>query len=171
MKKFIVISAVIMGIIFSGSVFAQTKIAVLDPNRVIGQSQRGKAFLKELNAFAQQKDAEIKKKVEEFQKLEKEYRAKAPSLSEEKAMEMQKKLSDMQIEIKRMQDDAKREFQLRQTKGFDKFRKILKPIVDQIAKEKGIDIVFAIGQGGSIIYFSPAVDITDEVIKRFDAAK
>ena len=170
MKKFLVLGAVIFGLLISNGAFAQTKIAILDADRVILESQKGKAFLKELDAFAKQKDAEIKKKVAEFQQLEKEYRAKAASLSEDKAMEMQKKLSDMQIEIKRMQDDAKREFQLKQTKGFEKFRKILQPIVEQIAKEKGIDIVFSRAQSG-IAYFSPAVDITPEVIKRFDASK
>lgn len=170
MKKFGVFCAIVLGFLFTGSVFAQTKVAVLDADQVILQSQKGKAFLKELDAFAKQKDAAIKKKVAEFQQLQKEYRAKAPSLSEDKAMEMQKKLSDMQIEIKRMQDDAKREFQLKQTKGFEKFRKILQPIVEQIAKEKGIDIVFSRAQSG-IAYHSPAVDITQEVIKRFDATK
>ncbi len=170
MKKLGLFCAIILALIFTGSVFAQTKVAVVDADQVILQSQRGKAFLKELDAFAKKKDAEIKKKVAEFQQLQKEYRAKAPSLSEDKAMEFQKRLSDMQIEIKRMQDDASREFKLKRDKGFEKFRKILQPIIEKIAKEKGIDIIFSRAQSG-IAYHSPAVDITQEVIKRFDAAK
>ena len=170
MKKLGVFCAIILAVLFTGSVFAQTKVAIVDADQVILKSQKGKAFLKELDAFAKQKDSEIRKKVAEFQQLQKEYKAKAPSLSEDKAMEIQKKLSDMQIEIKRMQDDAKREFQLKQTKGFEKFRKILQPIIEQIAKEKGIDIIFSRAQSG-IAYHSPAVDITQEVIKRFDATK
>ncbi len=170
MKKIGVLCAIVMGILFAGNIFAQTKIAVVNPQKVISQSQKGKAFIKELESFAKQKDAQIKKKIAEFQQLQKEYRAKAPSLSEDKAMEMQKKLSDMQIEIKRMQDDAQRELKLKQTKGFEKFNKVLQPIIEQIAKEKGIDLVMQLGPNG-IVYFSPAIDITPEVIKRFDAAK
>jgi len=170
MKKIGVFCAVVLAMIFSGNLYAQTKIAVVNPQRVISESQKGKAFIKELEAFAKKKDEVIKRKIAEFQQLQKEYRAKAASLSEDKAMEMQKKLSDMQIQIKRMQDDAQRELKLKQTKGFERFNKILQPIIEQIAKEKGIDLVMQLGPNG-IVYFSPAIDITPEVIKRFDAAK
>jgi len=42
------------------------------------------------------------------------------------------------------------------------------PLIDQIGKSKGFTIVFDITRPG-IVYFDPAIDITEEVIKAFDA--
>ena len=39
-----------------------------------------------------------------------------------------------------------------------------------MGKENGLDIIFDLGKSGAI-YFSPTVDITAEVITRYDASK
>ncbi len=44
------------------------------------------------------------------------------------------------------------------------------PIVTQLGKEKALDIIFDLGKSGAV-YFNPAVDLTEEVIKRYDASK
>jgi len=81
---------------------------------------------------------------------------------------MGKKLSDYQTRIKRMQEDAKRALQIKQKEGFEKFQKLLQPIIDQLAKEKNLDVVFSRAQSG-IVYLSPNADLTAEVIKRVNA--
>ena len=43
-------------------------------------------------------------------------------------------------------------------------------LLDEISKEKGLHLVFGIQQA-AIIWWSPAVDISDECVKRLDAAK
>jgi hypothetical protein len=50
------------------------------------------------------------------------------------------------------------------------FRVKLAPIVDAICKEKGLHFVFGIEQA-AIMWWSPAADISDEVVKRLDAEK
>lgn len=168
MKKLMMAVAVLAVCGFSVNAQAQAKIGVVNADQVIYESARGKAFLKELESYAKQKEEEIKAVVTEAQQVQKEYQSKLASLSDEKRAEMEKQLSDYQIRVKRMQDDGKREFQIKQQEGFERFRKILEPIVTTIAKEKGLDLVFSRGQSG-IVYLSPAVDLTSEVIKRFDA--
>ena len=49
------------------------------------------------------------------------------------------------------------------------FQQKLFPVVDQIAKEKGLHMVFSIADSG-ILWPDPGLDLTAEVIKRFDAA-
>jgi Skp family chaperone for outer membrane proteins len=49
------------------------------------------------------------------------------------------------------------------------FQQKLAPVVEQIATEKGLQIVFSARDVGAL-YFNPALDLTDEIIKRFDAA-
>ena len=168
MKKLMVAVVVLAGLMVAANAQAQTKIGVVDADQVIYESAKGKAFLKELETFAKQKDDQMKQIVTEAQTLQKEYQSKLASLSEDKRVEMEKQLSDYQIRVKRMQDDAKREFGMKQQEGFERFRRILQPIVETMAKERALDIVFSRAQSG-IVYLSPAVDLTPEVVKKFDA--
>ena len=168
MKKLMVAVVVLVSLMFTANAQAQTRVGVVDADQVIYESAKGKAFLKELESFAKQKEEEIKRVVSEAQALQNEYKSKLASLSEDKRVEMEKQLGDYQIRVKRMQDDAKREMNIKQQEGFERFRSILQPIVEAMAKEKGLDVVFSRGQSG-IVYLSPAVDMTPEVIKKLDA--
>ncbi len=168
MKKISLVLMVLVTLVASSAVMAQTRIGVVDADQVIYKSAKGKAFLQSLNNYVKQKQDAIKKVVIEAQKTEKEYKSKLASLSDEKQLAMEKKLSDYQTKIKRMQEDAKREYQIKQKEGFDKFQKILTPIISQLAKEKNLDVVFSRASSG-IVYLSPTADLTAEVIKRVDA--
>ena len=49
------------------------------------------------------------------------------------------------------------------------FQEKLKPVVEALVKELGVGLLFSMGDAGAI-YVDPSLDITPEVIKRFDAA-
>ena len=44
----------------------------------------------------------------------------------------------------------------------------LAPVIDAVSKEKGLHFVFGLEQA-AIVWWSPAVDISEEVVKRLDA--
>jgi len=50
-----------------------------------------------------------------------------------------------------------------------KMRDEMLAIVDELVKERGYDLVFDLSSSG-LIYFQPALDITEEVIKKYDEA-
>ena len=50
------------------------------------------------------------------------------------------------------------------------FQKRLIPIIEELAKEKGLHAVFSIADSGAA-YVHPGLNITDEVVKRLDAAQ
>jgi outer membrane protein len=53
---------------------------------------------------------------------------------------------------------------------FNRLQSELRPIITEVGKEKNLDLIFDVGNSG-IIYFNPAVDLTEEVIKKYDASK
>ena len=50
------------------------------------------------------------------------------------------------------------------------FQTKLNPIIEQVAKEKGLQLVFSIADSGAV-WADTGLDISAEVIKRFDASK
>jgi Skp family chaperone for outer membrane proteins len=79
-------------------------------------------------------------------------------------------MNKKQTDRKRIAEDASRDFQDLQVKLFNKVQSELIPIIDALGKEKGIDVILDLAKSGAV-YFNPAIDVTEEVIKRYDASK
>ena len=146
-----------------------TVIGVVDANRVIEESIAGKAFFKEMEDFSQKKKNEIERLVTIYENIEKDYRAKLASLSEDKRQEFNLLLQDKAKDIKRKQEDAEREYQLKLNKELDRFQLELYPLIRQIALEKGLDLVLNNSSNTDIVFVSERIDITQDVITKYDA--
>jgi len=92
------------------------------------------------------------------------------TLTNEALLQISSDLDKKQTERKRFAEDSVKELQDLQMRLFNKVQSELLPIIEQIGKEKKLDIIFDLANSGAI-YFNPAVDLTQEVIKRYDASK
>ena len=146
-----------------------TKVGIVDADRVIQKSAKGKAFFSEYEGLIKAKQDEIKAKADQLESAQKDFQAKAASLSQDKAREMRDNMQKMQTDLKRGQEDAQREMDgILQTK-LDEFRKELVPLIRQVALEKNLDMVVNFTPQSNIVHVSEKIDITDDVIKKFDA--
>ena len=57
-----------------------------------------------------------------------------------------------------------------QARTFGQIQSELIPIIEQLRKDKELDLIFDLAKSGTVFY-SPALDLTAEVIKRYDASK
>ena len=89
-------------------------------------------------------------------------------LSDQVRSQTEKELEKLQREIQFSQQDAQTEVNEMTQQLQAEFQQKLAPVVEQIATEKGLQIVFSARDVGAL-YFNPALDLTDEIIKRFDA--
>ncbi len=92
------------------------------------------------------------------------------TLSEQSLLDLRSDIDRKRTDRKRRAEDSLRELQELQLRLFNKVKGELLPIIEQLGKEKGFDIIFDLANSGAL-YFSPEIDITDEVIKRYDASK
>jgi Skp family chaperone for outer membrane proteins len=89
-------------------------------------------------------------------------------LSEEARAATQKEIDKLNVEIQRMQQDAEAEMQdLQQQLQLD-FQRKLSPVIQQIAVEKGLHMLISTDAG--LVWAEPGLDLTSEIVKRFDAA-
>jgi len=155
---------------FSGVTMAQgvSGLGIVDAEAVIQNSIKGKRFFQEMDDFGKQRSQQIEAKVAEFRDLEKEYKTKFNSLSEEKRATITTDLQNLELDIKRMREDAKREQDRKVNQALDNFRKELAPLIRMVAEEKGLDIVFNHGPQSNLVFFTKKVDITEDVVKKYD---
>jgi cell division septation protein DedD len=91
-------------------------------------------------------------------------------LSADVRAQAQKEIDRLTVEIDRFQQDANAEVQELQQQLQADFQEKLRPVLDGVVKELGIGLLFSAGDAGAI-FIDPSLDITGDVIKRFDVAK
>ncbi len=169
MKKLLVSVAALA---LAAPMFAQSapaRLAVIDVQKVLTQSGAGKAAYDRLKKMQDERIARAKKMDEEVASLENDLNTKKMSLSEDKINEITKKISDKKTAEQRYAQDADREVGEARDRELQALEAKIKPVIDQIGKEMGLAAIFNKFESG-LVYASDAIDITDVVIKRFDAA-
>ena len=185
MKKTFVL-ALFASIVAAGAAYAQEprspRVAVIDMARVSAESALGKSYATQLeklqndiNAAATAKQTELGKLDAALKTLQEELEKQGSVLSPEardkkqqdivrKTRERQAYLEDGQGEINRMRERAQQQAQA--ING--EFQQKVRPIVEQVAKDKGLDLVL----DSQVAYtINRDFDITRDVIAKADEAK
>ena len=149
---------------------AQSKVAVIDVQRVVAESDPGKEAIQKLKAISDAKVQEGQTLQQEMATLQEQFNKQRYTVSELRLAEMTKELEDKNIAIRRFEDDAKRELEEARRRELGGLEGRILPIINQIGQEEGITVIFNKFQSG-LVYADEAVDITDDVILRFNTAQ
>ena len=148
---------------------APSRVAVIDVQKVLSSSAAGKLAYEKLKKMQDDRIARAKKLDEEISALDSEINTKKLSLSDEKLGELAKQLSDKKIAMQRFAQDADREVSEARDRELAALEGKIKPVIDSLGKEMGLAMIFNKFESG-LVYASEAIDITDSVIQRFNAA-
>lgn len=165
MKKSLLL--VLFCFLAANTVFAQGKIAIIDVQAITFQSKAGQKSIEELKGLEQTALKKIEAKRAEVKKLADSINNQKASLSPSALQDKNLELNRKSVELERLEKDLQAEFQTAQAKKWDGILKEVEPVINDYAKEKGFDLVFIV-QPGILAYANPAVDITKEIISRFD---
>ncbi len=146
------------------------KIGVINSQEVLEKSIEGKKVISTLQARDKKSQADVAKLDDEIRQLETRLSTQRLTLSEEAALQLNSDLDRKRKERARTAEDAVRDLQELQYRLYTKLQNELLPIIEQLGKEKGFDIILDLAKSGAV-YFNPAIDVTDELIKRYDVTK
>jgi len=158
------------------------RVAVIDMARVSAESLLGKSYASQLEKLQTEINAEATKKQTELGKLdtalktlqeelEKQASVLSPEARDKKQQEIVRKtrerqafLEDGQAEINRMRERAQSQAQAINAE----FQQKVRPVVEQVAKDKGLDLVL----DSQVAYtINRDFDITRDVIAKADEAE
>ena len=148
---------------------APLRMAFLDLQRVAAESNEGKTASGRVQELTKKKSGELQEKTKALQSNQQKLQQGGAVLNEAARAQTQREIDRLTVEIDRFQEDANAEVQQLQQELQGDFQEKLRPIVDGLVKELAIGLLFSAGDAGAI-YVDPSLDITGEVIKRFDAA-
>jgi Skp family chaperone for outer membrane proteins len=143
-----------------------SRLAFLNTQRVAAESAVGRAATAKLKALNDQKVTELTERQKQLEAQQLKLQQGASVLSEQAAAELQKTIDRMNVDIQRFTQDAQAEVQELNNQLQADFENRLRPIIAVVSQEKGLHMVF--GPESGIVWADAALDITDDVIKRFD---
>jgi len=144
------------------------KMAYIDIQRIASESKEGQASTKKVQDLEQKLLAQLTEKNKALQANQEKLNTGGTLLSEDARAKLSKEIERQQVEIQRAQQDASGAVdELRQQLQLDFQRKLL-PVIQQVAMEKGLQFLFSADAG--IVWADPGLDVTTEVIQKFDAA-
>ena len=168
MKKVLVL---LLSLILLGAVTAQaaeTKIGFIDLQKALNVSAAGKAAKEKITAKVKEYESVIDKRQQDLKKLKDELEKQSVLLSDEaraaKERDYQQKLKEFQRFTKDVQDEL-------QQADSDHTNRIIEKIINlvqEVGKRDGYDLILEKSSGG-VVYGSERVDLTEKVLKEFDA--
>ena len=147
-----------------------SKVAFVDVNAIAQGSVAGKDAAKKLTDFQSKKVGELSEKNKQLQAMTTRRDSGTGVLNDAARVQLDKDIEKLQRDIQFAQQNAQAEYQDLQNELMGEFQKRLVPVIDEVAKEKGLYAVFSIADSGAA-YVHPGLDISAEVIKRLDAKK
>jgi outer membrane protein len=145
------------------------KMAFINIQAIAANSSAGKDASKRLADLNSKKAAEIADKNKQLQALTSKRDTGGAVLNDAARATLDKDIDKLQRDIQFAQSNAQAELQDLQNELQGEFQKRLIPVIEQVAKEKGLHAVFSIADSGAA-YVHPGLNISDEVVKRLDAA-
>ncbi len=167
---FPLIAVLVLG--FGAAAYAQqpTKIGVINSQEAFTASAEGKKAQAQLMAQDNKIKSDLARLDAEIKSLETKLTTQRMTLSNEAALQIQSDLDRKTTARKRREEDGAREAQQLQIALIQKIRGEMVGIIEGLAKEKGLDLILDLGASG-VVFFNPALDVTAEVIRRYDASK
>ena len=145
------------------------KYAFVDLQEVAQTSAQGKAFNAKVAALQEQKVKELQDRNKAMQANQEKLEKGATVLNAQAQAQLQGEIERQQKEIQRYTEDAQQEIQALGQQLQGDFERVLRPIIDKVAKEKQVHFVFDAAQSG-LVWADPSMNLTADVIQALDAS-
>lgn len=165
------ILSIVLSIVFLGALaaaqpaLAETKIATIRAQEVVQQSPQYKSAQARMKAEFEKRQSDLNAQGSQLDEDVKKYQRDADTMSPEVRARTEKDLlarrTDFEFAQRKFQEDASHRDRELTAELMDQ----IKTTIAQVAKEKGIDVIIS-----DPVYTSADLDLTDEVLKRLQAA-
>ena len=143
------------------------KLGVVNFQKVLSTSSPGKMASEEMNKKGKEMEASVKQKEEELMALQKTLEREALVMGKDKSEQKQREFRIKANDYKTLKATYLKEFKEIQARHFNKIKTEVLAIATEVGKKKGFDLILEINEGG-VMYYTDAIDITDELIKAYN---
>lgn len=145
-----------------------TRVGVVDPQRILNETNAGKKARETLSSFTKNRQALIELEEKELRRLEEDFVKQGSVLSPTAKREREEQFRRRMAEYQQKVNELNREVQDKQKDVLDGFRDKIEAVSSKIAKRLGLHLIMDRGRGGPTIYFEDSIDLSAQVIEEFN---
>jgi outer membrane protein len=146
---------------------AGAKVAYVNLQQIANLSVEGKSLTAKVQALMQKKQTEAQTKSKALADAQQKQAQGGALLSEAARAALEKDIERMNVEGQRFQQDAQAEINELSQQLQNEFQQKLFPILDLVAKEKGIDLLLSAADAG-MVWAAPGLDLTMDAVRKLD---
>ncbi len=150
--------------------FADIQVGVVDIERALAATKAGGEAQKQFEGQLKRAQTGIDSKKGELQRQREALEKQKDSLNGKALAEKQDAILSMEKELKRNFEDKQDELRRERGRLFGELVKKMRKVIEELGASDGYSVILE-RSGQSVLYVSSAVDVTDKVVKKFDAAE
>jgi outer membrane protein len=146
---------------------AQTKVAVINLQKAVLESDEIKKASTELEAKFKPRQQELEKLQNDIQVIQQQLQTNAGKLNPQAEADLNAQGARKQRDLQRKTEDLQGDVDRERNEILGKSTQKMGEVVKKLAEEKGYDLVVDVS---NTIYFKPALDITSEAMTAYNKA-
>ena len=147
---------------------ADAKVAFVNMQALLSESKLGKAGLAQMKTLTDKQQGDLTEKNNAIKALQQKIQTQSTVVTPETRNQWSSDLEKAQRDLQYSQNEAQAQVEELNQRLLGDFQEKVLPIIEALAKEKGLYAVFGAAESG-VAYVHPGVDLTFELIKRLDA--
>lgn len=144
------------------------KVAVINLQRLLGETNAGKKAKENLAGFSKNRQALMELEEKELRRMEEDFVKQSSVLSPAAKRDREEQFRRRMQEYQQKASELNREVQEKQKDVLEGFRDKVETIVAKVAKRLGLQVVVDKSKGGPTIYHEEGLDISGQVIEEFN---
>lgn len=148
---------------------AAGKVGVINIQAAIANTAEGKKVIADLQKKYQPRQQELQRMQQEIQDDQDKLNKQGPALSDEEQGRLNRDVEDKQKQLKRSAEDAQNDFNQDRDEAIQRIGKKMVQVIKDYSTQNGFVLVID-GAQVPIYYAAPSLDITKDIIAKYDAA-
>ncbi len=151
------------------AVIGPAKVAWIDLQSAIFGCDEGKQELGKVQQYVEKMNATLEGKKKASDALKNQLQVQGQKLTDEARADLEEQIETSDTDLQRFQQDTQKEIDNRRMKAMNYVGRKLLPVVEKIAREKGLSAVLYYNPQRDA-WVDPSLVITEEVIRAYNAA-
>jgi len=165
MKRF----SLVLIVFFALSVAAQaeSKIGYVNFGKLMEQSRQGQAVRQALENEFSSRDKQLSASRDAILKMEDKLKNDGSIMSEANRTKLERDILSKKRDHNRMRDEYREDINIRRNEEISALQKKVYDVIKKFSEQQGYDLVLT----QAVLYASPKVDITDEILQRLNSGQ
>ncbi|MGH7863551.1 MAG: OmpH family outer membrane protein [Candidatus Binataceae bacterium] len=166
MKHWLVLVAAIVAVGAATPALAQMRFAYVDVQRALSECNAGKKAKADLQGRLQNVEQRLQRQQDEVQSLKNELEKKGMLMQEEQRNNLRDQYGEKLKNFERTFKDSREELQRKDSEVTNKIVRDIAQVIRSLGEKNGYTLVF---EKSTVLWGAPGIDITDEVIRSYNA--